>query len=120
MDCYNKACSVNPDCYEAQFNRLLLQWKLGQVFDEDLCHQIRLQITDKYSAQLMIMTFRKAIGLPLDIAEEKKILQKMYGTNTQQHIDSHDGKMRNKVESAEKKAPKLFTTIALRLHSKYS
>lgn len=27
MDCYNKACAVNPDCYEAQFNRLLLSWK---------------------------------------------------------------------------------------------
>ena len=24
---FNKACEIFPNCYEAQFNRLLLQWK---------------------------------------------------------------------------------------------
>jgi hypothetical protein len=34
MALFNKACDIYPNCYEAQFNRLLLQWKEGIVFDE--------------------------------------------------------------------------------------
>jgi hypothetical protein len=49
----------------------------GKLFDEDFCHKIKARITDKYSAQMMIMTFRKAIGLPVNQMEERKLMVKM-------------------------------------------
>jgi hypothetical protein len=65
----------------------------------------------------MIMTFRKAIGLPLDIVEEKRIMNKMYGSTTVK-IDPNTGSFA-KSDMPDKKSAKLFTTIAQRLHSKY-
>jgi hypothetical protein len=46
----DKACELYPNCYEAQFNRLLLHWKRGKFFDEQVCDEIVDNVADAYSA----------------------------------------------------------------------
>ena len=31
------ACRINPECFEAHFNRILLKWRDGEIFDERVC-----------------------------------------------------------------------------------
>jgi len=72
---FTKACETFPRCYEAQFNRILLDWKLGKTFDEEVCNKIKQNVKDKHIAQMMVLTFRKAIGLILKPDQEALVLK---------------------------------------------
>jgi hypothetical protein len=45
------------------------------MFDEDLCCEIQEKIDNKMAAQMMVLTFRRAIGLPIKESEENKLLK---------------------------------------------
>lgn len=45
-------------------------WQQGKMFDEDLCSEVQRVIDNKMAAQMMVLTFRRAIGLPIKDSEE--------------------------------------------------
>ena len=61
---------MEPDCEEANINLVLLLWKRGKLFDDQVCDEIFSRIDDRHTAQLLILAFRKANRYQVDPAFE--------------------------------------------------
>ena len=49
----------DSQCLEANINMILLLWKRGKLFDDQVCDEIDKRVQDKSTAQLLILAFRK-------------------------------------------------------------
>lgn len=65
----------DPLCEEANINLVLLLWKRGKLFDDQVCDEIFNRIEDKHTAQLLILAFRKANRYVVDQNFENSVLK---------------------------------------------
>ena len=61
-------------------NLVLLLWKRGKLFDDQVCDEIFNRIEDRQTAQLLILAFRKANRYPVDAVFEQNTVRQDGGT----------------------------------------
>ena len=66
---------IDPSCEEASINLILLLWKRGKLFEDQVCDEIFKRIEDSNTAQLLILAFRKANNYPVDPAWEEGVMK---------------------------------------------
>ena len=77
---------MDPSCEEASINLILLLWKRGKLFEDQVCDEIFKRIDDSNTAQLLILAFRKANNYPVDPSWEEGVLRQEPAENLAKQI----------------------------------